>query len=188
MLLFSCNIAVYTQSYSTPNHDIFCDSSKVRDFKENLIDTQKLIPENIASAAFSQANTILDSAIVHNSIYRNQLVFLKTEHYYQYGKKWAIYLGGYRLQNFATDTFSFDSGFVSLYVMRIYKEGQLFFADFQEDMMGEIAMDLRGLEETMDGLTVWGQLYPYFNHDYGRFRLSIKNGTGTYEFQCHSIH
>ena len=74
----------------------------------------------------------------------------------------------------------------NFFVLTINRNGQIWFTDILYDLMGEIQVTLDGFEYKDRQVIVWGHVYPYFEPDYGKFKLTIENGTGLYEYECHT--
>jgi hypothetical protein len=54
--------------------------------------------------------------------------------------------------------------------------------------MGEVKLDITGLESSNDRMIIWGKMYLYFDvANYGKFKLTVKGGVKSYDFECHAI-
>jgi hypothetical protein len=66
----------------------------------------------------------------------------------------------------------------------ILQNKKIIFHDIAENLIGEIKMKLCGFE-TLDNIPIiWGEMYPYFSTEYGKFKLTIDRQKKIYEFQC----
>jgi len=74
----------------------------------------------------------------------------------------------------------------SFFVFGIRKNAEVIFYDIAEDLIGEIQLEITGLDKQHEQIIIWGKMYPYFGtDDYGKFKLTISGNNKRYEFQCH---
>lgn len=163
--------------------DEFCDTTKITDFKSNL----KILAEELTDIEkeyqLKKAKDFIKQSCERDTLFCGQINFKKSTAY-KYENEWKLLLTGYALDQEA----GLEEKSASFFVLTILRKNEFWFTDILEDLIGEIQVELNGFEDKDRQVAVWGQAYPYFQPDYGKFRLIIKNGIADYEFQCHSQH
>lgn len=161
--------------------DIFCDTSKFPDYIENL----KEIHKELSNTKYqdTKANEFIENVCSNDSLF---CVDIKKNisKSYKFNDEWTLNLVGYVLEQ----TTGMEENSASFFVLTINRNEQVWFTDILSDLMGEIKVSLNGFENKDGQIRVWGEIYPYFEPDYGKFELTIKNGTGFYEYECHAEH
>lgn len=163
--------------------DEFCDTTKITDFKNNLTILVEELSEIENEYQLKKANDFIKQSCERDTIFCSDIYFKKSR-IYKFDNEWKLILTGYVLDQ-AT---GMEENSVSFFVLTIMRNHEFWFTDILEDLNGEIQVELNGFEEKNRQLTVWGHTYPYFQNDYGKFRLTINNEKVLYEFQCHSQH
>jgi hypothetical protein len=167
----------------TETTDEFCDTTKIKDFKTNLT----ILPEGLTDIEKEyqqkQAIDFIRKSCQRDTLFCGEINYKKSTTY-KYDNEWKLLLTGYVLDQ---ET-GMEENSASFFVLTILRNNEFWFIDILEDLIGEIQVELKGFEDKDRQITVWGQAYPYFQPDYGKFRLIIKNGATDYEFQCHSQH
>lgn len=163
--------------------DEFCDTTKITDFKNNLTILVEELTEIENEYQLKKANDFIKQSCERDTIFCSDIYFKKSR-IYKFDNEWKLILTGYVLDQ-AT---GMEENSASFFVLTILRNNEFWFTDILEDLMGEIQVELNGFEERDRQITVWGHAYPYFQPDYGKFRLIIKNGATNYEFKCHSQH
>ncbi len=167
----------------TKDEDIFCDTSKIKDFKSNLTTSTQDLTDKEEEYQLNQAKDFIKKSCERDTLFCGEVKFKKSTTY-KYDNEWKLLLTGYVLDQ---ET-GMEENSASFFVLTILRNNEFWFTDILEDLIGEIQVDLNGFEDKERQVTIWGHAYPYFQPDYGKFRLIIKNGTTDYEFQCHSQH
>lgn len=163
--------------------DEFCDTTKITDFKNNLIIVAGELTDQEKEYQLRQAKDFIKKSCERDTLFCGEINFKKSSSY-KYDNQWKLLLTGYVLEQ---ET-GIEEESASFFVLTILRNNKPWFTDIQEDLIGEIQVELNGFEEKEKQITVWGQVYPYFQPDYGKFRLIIENEMTNYEFQCHSQH
>ena len=161
--------------------DLFCDTNKVKDFITNLTLIEREIPKKVIDYQESKANEFIDYSCKQDTSYCGKIE-KKIHKTYEFDNEWTVYLTGYA---FVQST-GMEENSVSFFVLSVYRNNEPWFTDMLSDLMGEIKVELNGFEFKKSQVTIWGKAFPYFEPDYGKFRLTINDGKGFYEFQCHS--
>ncbi len=161
-----------------------CDSTKFKDFKNNLMVDKDINLQKYYESIDLQAKEFIDNECKTDTLYCGN-IFRKIEKAYTYNNEWELLLLGYA---FEKDK-GMENNSASFFVLTIFRNDIVWFTDILEDLMGEIKVDLNGFEDQkQDGqVIVWGHIYPYFSPDYGKFELTINNGATLYEYECHNI-
>jgi hypothetical protein len=161
-----------------------CDSTKFKDFKNNLIIEKDLNLKVYYESIDQHAREYIDNECKEDSLYCG-VIFRKIEKAYTFNKEWKFLLFGYAYEK---DT-GMENNSASFFILIILRNEEVWFTDILEDLMGEIKVDLNGFEDHKeDGqVIIWGHIYPYFSPDYGKFELTINNGATLYEYECHEI-
>lgn len=163
--------------------DVFCDTTKIKDFTTNLTIVNTELTDKEKEYQDKQAKSFIAQICEQDTLFCGGSM-VKQSKVYEYDKEWKFLLTGYVIPQ---ET-GIEEDSASFFVLTILKNNEPWFTDVLEDLMGEIQGELNGFENKDKQVTVWGQVYPYFTPDYGKFRLKIKNEEGKYEFQCHSQH
>lgn len=161
----------------------FCDTTKIKDFKINLITISDGLTKFENEFQLKHANDFIKKSCERDTLFCGEIK-LKKSTTYKYNDEWKLLLTGYVLDQ---ET-GMEENSASFFVLTILRNNEFWFTDILEDLIGEIQVELKGFEDKDRQVTVWGQAYPYFQPDYGKFRLTIKNGETDYEFQCHTQH
>jgi len=161
--------------------DVFCDTTKFPDYKENLA----LISEELNDTKYQdkKAKEFIDKECNKDSLFCGE-INKKMSKSFKFNAEWTLDLVGYVLDQGS----GMEENSASFFIMTINRNGQIWFSDVLSDLMGEITVILNGFEDKDRQIRVWGHVYPYFDPDYGKFELTIKNGTGFYEYECHAEH
>jgi hypothetical protein len=167
----------------TEDVDIFCDTTKITDFKSNLTVLAEELTDGEKEYQLKKANDFIKQSCERDTLFCGEVSF-KISATYKFDNKWKMLLTGYILDQ----TMGMEEKSASFFVLTILRNNEFWFTDILEDLIGEIQVDLNGFEDKKRQITIWGQSYPYFQSEYGKFRLTIKNGVTDYEFQCHSKH
>ncbi len=167
----------------TETTDEFCDTTKIKDFKTNLTTLPDGLTKSENEYQLKQANDFIKKSCESDTLFCGEINYKKSTTY-KFDNEWKILLTGYVLDQ---ET-GMEKESASFFVLTILRNNEFWFTDILEDLIGEIQVELNGFEDKDRQVTVWGHTYPYFQPDYGKFRLTIKNGVTDYEFQCHSQH
>ncbi|MFA7446764.1 MAG: hypothetical protein WCY89_12535 [Flavobacteriaceae bacterium] len=163
--------------------DIFCDTTKIADFKTNL----RIIDGDILSNSFIEYQDKKAKDYITESCEEEPLFCKEIERkfskVYAFDSDWKILITGYLLEDAIVEESS-----ASFFVLTIIKNEEIWFTDFLEDLMGEIKVELKGFEHQENQIVLWGEAYPYFGYDYGKFRLTVNEAKSSYEFQCQAQH
>lgn len=163
--------------------DVFCDTTKFPDFKENLV----LISEELKDTKYQdkKAKEFIDKECDKDSLFCGE-INQKMSKSFKFNDEWILDLVGYVLDQGA----GMEENSVSFFVLTINRNGEIWASDILSDLMGEIQVTLNGFEDDKINrqVRVWGHVYPYFQPDYGKFELTIKNGAKIYEYECHDEH
>lgn len=171
------------ESKETKDEETFCDMTKITDFKSNLsVSTQDLTVKE-KNYQLNQAKNFIKKSCERDTLFCGEIKFKKSTTY-KFNNEWKMLLTGYVLDQQT----GMEENSASFFVLTILRNNEFWFTDILEDLIGEIQVDLNGFEDKERQITIWGHSYPYFQRDYGKFRLRIKNGVKNYEFQCHSEH
>ncbi|MFN0257733.1 hypothetical protein [Pedobacter ureilyticus] len=168
-------------SKETKDEDIFCDTAKIRDFKSNLTSSVQNLTDKEKEYQLNQAQGFIEKSCESDTLFCGEIKFKKSTTY-KFDNEWKLLLTGYVLD---TET-GMEENSASFFVLTILRNNEFWFTDILEDVIGEIQVELNGFEDKHTQVTVWGHAYPYFQPDYGKFRLTVKNGVADYEFQCHA--
>jgi len=180
------NLVIETQNQvdkKTETTDIFCDTTKIADFKSNLTIVAGELTANEKEYQLKKANDFIKQSCKRDTLFCGEIIYKKSTTY-KYDNEWRMVLTGYVLDQ-AT---GMEEESASFFVLTIMRNNEAWFTEILEDLVGEIQVNLNGFEDKDKQITVWGHAYPYFQADYGKFRLIIKSGMTEYEFQCHSQH
>lgn len=163
----------------TEDTDVFCDTTKFPDFQENL----ELIADEIENTEYQdkKAKNFIDELCAKDSLFCGEIT-KKQSKSFRFNSEWALDLVGYVLGKES----GIEENSASFFVLTINRNGKIWFTDILSDLMGEIQVALNGFDDKNGRVKVWGYVYPYFEPNYGRFELTIKNGIGLYEYECHS--
>jgi hypothetical protein len=168
------------QSAETEQYDAEeCDTTKVSDFISNLKRLNASLPPALAAYQDSIAQQFIGQACEDDELFCGELG-RKKHQAFAYNPEWAIYLSAYVLDEGA----GMEEESASFFVLTLCRNGTPWFSDVLQDLIGEIQVEVNGFEAGNEQVIVWGHAYPYFQEDYGRFRLAIREGAGQYEFQC----
>jgi hypothetical protein len=176
------NIAFATKNNKVIN-DEFCDTTKITDFRNNLRPENTELTNIEKDYQDKQAKDFISQSCKRDTLFCVGIK-LRISKTYKYDDEWKLLLTGYVLDQGT----GMEENSASFFVLTILRNDAPWFTDFLEDLIGEIQVDLNGFEDKNKQITVWGHAYPYFQSDYGKFRLIIKNGMTFYEYQCHSQH
>ncbi|WP_052593374.1 hypothetical protein [Aureispira sp. CCB-QB1] len=170
-----------TENTTEKQTDIFCDTTKFPDYQENLEEIHK----ELSNTKFQdiKAKEFIDNACSKDSLFCGD-INRKISKSYKFDDEWSLTLVGYVLHQIT----GMEENSASFFVLTINRKEQVWFSDILSDLMGEIEVSLKGFEDKDKQVRVWGEIYPYFEPDYGKFELTIKNGTGFYEYECHAEH
>jgi hypothetical protein len=159
-----------------------CDSTKFKDFKNNLIILKDLNLQKYYKSTDLQAREYINNECKKDTLYCG-VIFRKIEKTYTYNVEWKFFLFGYAYEKDK----GMEKNSASFFILTILRNDEVWFTDILEDLMGEIKVDLNGFEDQkQDGqVIIWGHIYPYFSPDYGKFELTINNGATLYEYECH---
>jgi hypothetical protein len=171
------------ENKETKDEDIFCDTTKIEDFKSNLTISTQNLTDKEKEYQLTQAKDFIKKSCEKDTLFCGE-INLKKSTIYQFDNEWKLLLTGYILDQ-AT---GMEENSASFFVLTILRKNEFWFTDILEDVIGQIQVELNGFEDKDKQVTVWGHAYPYFQSDYGKFRLTIKNGVADYEFQCHTQH
>ncbi len=160
------------------DHD--CDTIKFKDFKNNLTVINGIRSESEFYPFYKIAKSYIDKECKKDTMYCGEIKRAVAKAY-QYDSKFKLFLVGYTYEN----AVGMEDNSVSLFVIAVFMNDQLLFSDVLSDLAGEIQTELNGLEVKDDNVIVWGHSYPYFGSDFGIFKLTICQGNGIYEYQCH---
>jgi hypothetical protein len=172
---------ISTENATEKQTDIFCDTTKFPDYQENLEEIHKELSNTKYQDA--EANEFIANACSNDSLFCGDIKN-KISKSYRFDDEWTLNLVGYVLEQ-AT---GMEENSASYFVLTIKRNEQVWFSDILSDLMGEIKVSLNGFEDQDRQVRVWGEIYPYFEPDYGKFELTIKNGTGFYDYECHAEH
>lgn len=167
----------------TETEDNFCDTTKITDFKRNLIILDTELTDIQKTYQLKKANDFINQSCKNDSLFCGEVNFKKSTSY-KFNNHWKFLLTGYTLGQPA----GMDEKSVSFFVLTILHNNKFYFTDILDDLMGEIQTNLSGFEYKKNQVNIWGYVYPYFNPDYGKFRLTVKNGVASYEYQCQARH
>lgn len=170
-----------TSEVSDTFPDPDCDATRVADFKSNLAWMDMELPDAVREYHDEKAKNFIDRACEEDELHCGEIKG-KIQSTYEYDKEWTIYLSGYVLDEGA----GLEEESASFFVLSLYRNKTPWFTDILEDLVGEIQVELNGFEAGDRRVTIWGQAYPYFKEEYGKFRLTIEDEAGIYEFQCRS--
>jgi len=165
-----------TESIDDPN----CDTTKLKGFKNNLTTINEKRPEYEYNSYDNMAKSYIDKECKKDTLFCGDIK-REVVKAYHFDSEFKLYLVGYTYDNAE----GMDENSVSLFVLTVYMNDKLIFSDVLADLVGEIQTELNGLEVKDSSVIVWGHTYPYFGTDYGKFKLTISQGNGIYEFQCH---
>ena len=163
-------------------NDSNCDSLKFTDFTTNVKRVTSQFNSDFNQRVGRIAKSFIKKECDQDSTYCGE-TFLKLTKHYSSSSGTELFAFGYALKNSKIEKAS-----ASFFVFGIKKNSKILFHDVAEDLMGEIQLELTGLELTKKTTIIWGKMYPYFGEEYGKFKLTIPVGDGniTYEFECHS--
>ncbi|MBX2960106.1 MAG: hypothetical protein KF732_09135 [Flavobacteriales bacterium] len=167
----------------TETTDEFCDTTKIKDFKSNLTILTQELTDKEREYQLKKAKDFIKKSCEQDTLYCGEIK-LKKSTTYKFDNEWKLLLTGYILDQ---ET-GMEENSASFFVLTILRNNEFWFTDILEDLIGEIQVELSGFEDKDRQVTLWGTAYPYFQPDYGKFRLTINNGATLYEFQCHSQH
>ena len=168
---------------TTKIEDVFCDTTKIADFKCNLTILAEELTDAEKQYQFTHAKRFVEKACERDFLFCDEISYKKSTKY-EYNDEWKLLLTGYVFEQ----TEGIEENSASLFVMTILRNNKFWFTDILEDLMGEIQVELNGFNYTERQITIWGQAYPYFQPDYGKFRMVLINGNAHYEFQCPAQH
>lgn len=173
------------QNLNTENKevDIFCDTSKFKDFKNNLNFENNFDFQNYYEYNDLKAKEFMDNACKRDTLFCRGFT-RKIEKAYSFNNEWKFLLFGYVLKQGS----GMEDNSASFFIFSIYRNNEIWHSESLEDLVGEIKVELNGFETKENQVVVWGHIYPYFDPDYGKFKLEIKNGVGKYEYECHEQH
>jgi len=151
---------------------IICDSSYFAGFRRNLT--------RLDSVPSTTIMTHLDNLAARDFVSESHEPWFGGPHERRYVKNYKsdstgnlILLAGYAY----LDSFSYDQGSATLWVMAAYNESGIQWTRNHSDFLGEIKMNLFGLYETESSFKVWGESYPYTGgSSYGQFILASSYG------------
>jgi hypothetical protein len=159
--------------------DSNCDSLKFPDFKNNLQEIEVKISPEFESEIYEIAKRFIEEKCKEDTLYCGDIYLRHREHFLSTQGQ-ELFSFGYAYKNAGMEQQS-----ASFFVFGIKKEGKTVFYDIASDLVGEIKLKLKGVEKIKSATVIWGELYPYFDVDYGKFKLTINNTKKNYEFQCH---
>ncbi|MFD0963135.1 hypothetical protein [Pseudofulvibacter geojedonensis] len=151
------------------------DSIKI---KKNLLKLDSVLVHK--SIQDKKAKEFIEKECLLDSLFCGQIVRGQYKSY-KYNDEWTMDLVGYSFKGSKLEN---DSE--SFFILTIYRNKDQWYTKIFSDLMGEIQVNLYGLEDDKhnEQIKVWGYSYPYFDSEYGKFELTITNGIGScnYEF------
>lgn len=173
---------IQTELDSEPDSlDEFCDTTLITDFKSNLTILHEKLTDAEQEYQLKHATDFIQKSCEIDSLFCGEINFKKSTNY-GFNSEWKLLLTGYVLDQGE----GMEEESASFFVLTLVRNNEFWFTDILEDLMGEIQVELNGFEEKETQLIVWGHAYPFFQSEFGKFRLMINDGMMEYEFQCHS--
>jgi len=162
------------------DHRIICDSSLFVGLEKNLILTTDSIPLRVKDTVDSIVDAFFKEECELDQMFCDS-TYLKIQRAYRIkdsDKK--ILLFGYTFVGSGTEEES-----ASMFIMAGYNDDQILWHEINEDLMGEIKMELYGAKIYNYQLKIWGTMYSYFGHSgYGKFLMSGFKDHFSYRFEC----
>ncbi|WP_439185875.1 hypothetical protein [Carboxylicivirga taeanensis] len=177
------NLTFTDTVYEEPEVYNPCDSTKLKTYKTNLkeLDINQINQESIEKA-IDFGNQFIKEHCKSDSLYCDSI-------YIHEKKLFAIdsikvYSFGYRFYG----NQGYESNSNSFYTIWIYEENELRYQHTFEELIGEIIVNITGIESDGNGYVLYGEEYPYFSNDYGRFRMEIQNERWNIVHECREVH
>lgn len=157
-----------------------CDSSRVKGFTNNLTpaDTNRI--NTLSPFIDSIAKQYIHKECMQDSLFCSPYR-QKVKNVYTTPQGFTLFSIGYVYIDGEKDL---QPGACNLYVFGAEMNGQLMAYDIAQDLEGEINFALKGFEKPEGAMIFWGEMYPYFGRNYGRFKLVINDTKKGYIFEC----
>lgn len=163
----------------TDTSTVLCDSAKVPDFKNNLRIAKFKIKQKYIAYKDAAAKKFIEEACKQDSLFCGEIEN-RMRQVYGGQDGWSIMLSGYV---FRQET-ALEEESASFFVLTVLKDDEPYHTEILQDLMGQIQVELNGMEINGEDIIIWGHAYPYFGDEYGKFKLTISDGAAWYEFEC----
>lgn len=157
-----------------------CDSSRIKGFKNNLVYADTNLINSIAPYIDSIAKNYIHKECTQDSLFCSPF-HQKIKNVYTTKEGYTLFSVGYVYTDGEKDL---QPGACNLYVFGAEKNGQIVAVDIAQDLEGELTFGLKGFEKPEGAMIFWGEMYPYFGKNYGRFKLVINDTKKGYIFEC----
>lgn len=154
--------------------EIVADSVRI---KRNLLKLDSVLVDKLIQD--KKAKEFIEKECLLDSLFCEEIVRGKYKSY-KYNDEWALDLAGYSFKESKLENNS-----ESFFILTIYRNKVQWLTKIFSDLMGEIRVDLYGFEDDKHNrqIKVWGSSYPYFDSEYGKFELTIKNGMDSFNYE-----
>ena len=165
------------------------DTTYFPNFVDNLKKVEVPLPNYVVDSSYKKAQNLADnfakeynSQISNNINKINPTLYLKFSSNYEFDDKHLFSLG----YAFIEDTANIEDHSAHIFVFGEYTNDRIIFFSEMSEFEGEIQFKLLGYENSKNEIRVYGEAYPYFGSEYGKFILSIKLNSENYIWQYHS--
>ena len=164
------------------------DTTYFSNFIENLKKVEVPLPKFVVDSSYKKAQNLADnfaeefnSQIPGNINKINPTLYLKISSNYEFDNKHLFALGYALIQ----DSANIEDHSAHIFVFGEYTNDRIIFFSEMSEFEGEIQFKLLGYENSKNEIRVYGEAYPYFGSDYGKFILSAKLNFENYIWQYH---
>jgi hypothetical protein len=160
-----------------------CDSSKLVTYKINLIELDiNQINQEIIKTATVFGRQFITEQCASDTLYCDSIYIHERKVYAIDNLR--VYSFGYRFYG----NQGYESNSNSFYTIWIFENDELKFQHTFEELIGEIIVKIVGIESNGNGYVLYGEEYPYFSNEYGRFRMELKNEGWNIVHECREEH
>jgi len=165
------------------------DTTYFSNFIENLRKVEFPLPKYVVDSSYTIAQNLADNFAkeFNNKIPEDRdkidpALYLKFSSNYEFNDKHLFSLG----YAFIEDSVNVDDYSAHIFVFGEYIDDRIIFSSEMNEFEGELQFKLLGYENCKNEIIIYGEAYPYYGSDYGKFILSTKSSYENYIWQYHS--
>jgi len=160
-----------------------CDSLKVKGFISNLaLEDSIPINDEFEKHALIKGEFFINESCLADTLFCDS-IYINTKLKYVFDD-YTVYSFGFRFNGEQ----GYENNSNSFYLTQIFKDEKLLFDHIFEELIGEIILELNGIQELNNGVILYGKEFPYFSADYGRFKLSLTKRSIDITHECNEQH
>lgn len=157
-------------------------------FVENLKKVEYPLPQYVIDSSNAKAKNIVDEFVEEfnkqtpsNNNKIDPTLYLKLSTNYELDNRHLFSLG----YAFVEDSANIEIQSAHIFVFGEYSDDRIIFISEMNEIEGEIQFKLLGCGNSEDEIIIYGEAYPYFGFDYGKFILSVTTNNKKCVWQYH---